>query len=277
MTQMTGNELAANLRLLCSFEKSTSAICREIGINRQQFNKYLNSTSIPSPYNMQRICEYFRIGVSDIYLPPDVFAERMRFRSNGSAKPVPADRHAPVLKSFGSNPASLRRYLGYYITYSHSFSWTGYLVVGVSRIYENQGFTCTKSLERIRDPADGTIYRSKYDGQAALLGNRIFVVEYQSLANDAIIETVLYPAARTQLTLLRGVTFGISNKQRQPYVSRCIWKFIGANVDLRTLVREPCLLQAGSKRVDPKIEKILGDKPFPNSLLHYDLEPYGLS
>jgi transcriptional regulator with XRE-family HTH domain len=270
------NGLASNLRLLCSFEKSTSAICREIGINRQQFNKYLSASSTPSPYNMQRVCEYFDIDVSDLYLPPEIFSERMRFRSPTPARSSPREWRAPMFAGFSGNPAPLRRYLGYYITYSHSFSWTGNLVLGVTRVYEHQGLICTKSLERIRDPEDGTLYRSKYDGQVALLGNRIFAVEYQSLANDAIIETVLYPAARTQLTLLRGVTFGISNKQRQPYVSRCVWKFIGTNVDLRAVIRVPCLVPAGDKGVDPKIRRILGDTPFPNHLLHYDLEPYGL-
>ena len=81
---------------------------------------------------------------------------------------------------------------------------------------------------------------------------------------------------RTKLTLLRGMTFGISSKRRHPYVSRCVWKFIGTNVDLRALVRAPCLLPVGAKGIDPKIRKILGEEPFPNHLLHYDLEPYGL-
>ena len=132
---------------------------------------------------------------------------------------------------------------------------------------------CSTTVERNRDPVEGTLYRSKYHGYLSLLGNRIFVSEFESLARDAIVETVLYPAGRSQLTLLRGVTFGISSKQRNPYVSRVVWKFLGTSVDYRAALKATGLVSIESRTVDPAILRIIGDRPFPNDLLHYDLEP----
>jgi hypothetical protein len=46
---------AENLRLLCSHYASVAEVCRRIGINRQQFNKYLSGASTPSLHSLRRI------------------------------------------------------------------------------------------------------------------------------------------------------------------------------------------------------------------------------
>src|SRR5690349_20368402 len=54
-------DLALNLRFATSFLPSVSQLCRDIGLNRQQVNKYLNGGSRPSPYNLRRIAGYLGI------------------------------------------------------------------------------------------------------------------------------------------------------------------------------------------------------------------------
>ncbi len=274
---MTDDQLARNLQLLCSFEKSVSEVCRSIGINRQQFSKYLNATSRPSPYNLQRICDHFIVRPADLYLPQEEFADRMQFRTSRVSGAASLPRSQPLAGAFPGDRVQLRKYLGYYITHCHSFSWDGYILRAVTQVYEKDGMICSKTIERTRDPGEGALYLSKYDGQLSLLGNRLFVVEHQSLANDAIVETVLHPAARSLLTILRGVTFGLSSKQRNPYVSRCVWKYLGTNIDLRIAIGAAGLFPLSDTDIDPKIARILGERPFPNELLHYDLEPHGVS
>ncbi|MCC2110978.1 MAG: helix-turn-helix transcriptional regulator [Hyphomicrobiales bacterium] len=273
---MSDRDLADNLRLLCGYEKSTSAVCRAIGINRQQFSKYLNGKSRPSPRNFQRICAYFELPLSDLYLPHEIFAERLQFRNRSRERPTANLQGMPLFSGFPGDHARLRRYLGYYLTYCHSASWSGYLVCGATHVFEADGFIRTRSIERVSDPEDGTFYLSKYDGLLSLLGNRIFAVEYQSLARDAIVETVLYPVERAQLTLLRGITLGMSNRRRHPYVSRSVWKFLGTNVDLRAFLGASGLFPFESTGVDPKIKRILSDRQALNQVLYYDLEPYGV-
>lgn len=273
---MTEQKFAENLRLICGFEKSVSAVCRGIGINRQQFSKYLKGTSRPSPNNLRKICAYFALELSDLYLPRDAFADRIRFRSRHQPRSDTDAGNAPLLDAFPGDLARLRRYLGYYLTYCHSFSWQDRIVCGATHVFEAGGIVRTKALERIHDPGDGTFYLSKYSGQLALLGNRIFSVEFQSLERDAIVETVLYPVGRAQLTLLRGITFGMSNTQRHPFVSRSVWKFLGTNVDLRAFIGASGLFPASSAKIDPKVRKILGERQFPSHMLHYHLEPYGV-
>lgn len=67
---------AANLRRLCETQTSIADVCRDTGINRQQFNKYLAGRAIPSAPILRKICE--RLGVSeDALLAPAPRAEGM--------------------------------------------------------------------------------------------------------------------------------------------------------------------------------------------------------
>lgn len=58
-----------NLRLLCQPYASVSALCRELGINRTQFNRYLSGESFPRPDILQRICAYFKVDARFLLQP----------------------------------------------------------------------------------------------------------------------------------------------------------------------------------------------------------------
>ncbi|MEL7013480.1 MAG: helix-turn-helix transcriptional regulator [Pseudomonadota bacterium] len=50
-----------NLGLLTRRFKSVSEVCRELGVNRTQFNRYLSGESFPRPDVLQRICSFFEV------------------------------------------------------------------------------------------------------------------------------------------------------------------------------------------------------------------------
>lgn len=49
----------ANLRQLSSRYPSIAGLCRDLGINRTQYNRYLSGESFPRPDVLQRICAFF--------------------------------------------------------------------------------------------------------------------------------------------------------------------------------------------------------------------------
>ena len=55
------NMFGANLRQLASRYPSISALSRELGINRTQFNRYLSGESFPRPDILARICDFFSV------------------------------------------------------------------------------------------------------------------------------------------------------------------------------------------------------------------------
>ncbi|MDW4548229.1 helix-turn-helix transcriptional regulator [Defluviimonas sp. D31] len=254
---MEHTAIATNLRLLCSTDSSISATCRQIGINRQQFNKYLSGASTPSAANLRRIALHFGVRPAELLLPPEEFEihPTVAPRLQGMVLSRPGSRGFD--SAFEGQTIPLRRYLGYYLSYFPTESWNNAIICALVRIDERDGMVHCKSVERSVDPEDGTLYLSKYHGRVAMLGNRIFVMEFQSLARDALVETVLYPVGRGQQTYLRGATFGITSRHRAPFSAPIVWRFLGSNIDLRAAMRQVGLYDKGSPSLDPRVAGLL--------------------
>ena len=93
--------LAMNLRRLCDREPSISAVCRKLGINRQQFNNYLSARNLPNETVVAQICAHFEVEPYELFLPESHacrdrdwnsplhrFADEI-IRSNGSSGALP--------------------------------------------------------------------------------------------------------------------------------------------------------------------------------------------
>jgi len=230
------DDFASNLRLLCSTESSVSAVCRQIGVNRQQFSKYLSGAARPSPSNMRKIAVHFGVRPAEFMLPADEFESHTSVAGKLVGPSVTHSDRDGFESAFRGQTIPLRRYLGYYLSYFLTQSWENSIICAIVRLDEVNGLIRCRSLERSIDPDDGSLYLSKYDGRVAMLGNRIFVMEYQTLARDALVETVLYPVGRGQLQYLRGTTFGITSRQRTPFTSPVVWRYLD---DFPTL-RDSC-------------------------------------
>ena len=68
--------LAANLRRLIQRHASVSAVCRELGINRTQFERYLQGRAVPNKATARLICDYFKIDEDELYRGPAAVAAR---------------------------------------------------------------------------------------------------------------------------------------------------------------------------------------------------------
>ena len=252
------SDLARNLRRLCSGERSISEVCRRVGINRQQFNRYLTGASRPSAFNTQRLCHHFGVQEHELLLPHDEFERRFRGRRVTPAESRPGDRLDRLLRSaFPGDRRPLMRYTGYYHFYFRTPTWPDRLVCGVSSIHEREGLFFSKAVMRDLDRQDGTRYHSKYEGLVALRHDLLFIVETQTLAQDVIVETMLRAPRRSDATLLRGHTFGISNPTREPYLRPIVWRYLGRVIDLRAALRATGLVDPASGPVEQRVVRLL--------------------
>ena len=64
----------ANLRILADRFPSVSQLCRELGINRTQFNRYLSGESFPRPDVLHRICQFFDMDARILLEPIDTLS-----------------------------------------------------------------------------------------------------------------------------------------------------------------------------------------------------------
>jgi len=59
--------LARNLRKMCPQWGDIEVVCREMGMNRTQFEKYLHGKAMPSRRSIEKICVYFGISEEELF------------------------------------------------------------------------------------------------------------------------------------------------------------------------------------------------------------------
>lgn len=219
------------MRLACDTRPSITAICREIGINRQQFNRYLAAQTRPSAFNRLKIARYFKLKPQDFLLPEKHFQDIL-------VAPAEAiGRNFLLRDGFPGNLPELRQYAGYYEVYHKSLSWPGTIIRSIARLEEKNGQITVKTIERIYDRDLEIRQLSKYSGLAAYWRNRLFIVERGMSEHSFLCQTTLMPFAEHQRTYLHGVTTGVSwREENLPYSTRTIWKAVGPNPDKRQLL-----------------------------------------
>jgi transcriptional regulator with XRE-family HTH domain len=62
---------AQNLRDECTRFESIAAVCRDSGINRQQFNKYLSGSTIPNARTLRKLCNFLKIEDAKLFIGPE--------------------------------------------------------------------------------------------------------------------------------------------------------------------------------------------------------------
>ncbi|CUH77598.1 helix-turn-helix domain-containing protein [Tropicibacter naphthalenivorans] len=85
--------LGANLRQLAQQAASVSALCRDLGINRTQFNRYLAGESFPRPDVLHRICTHFKVDARILLEPVEEIAP---VQTRGFQNPALADFLGPL-------------------------------------------------------------------------------------------------------------------------------------------------------------------------------------
>ena len=245
---------SSNLRSLCAEFGSVAQICRAIGINRQQFNRYLNGTSMPSAHNLRRIARYFDLPEARLFAPLDQFdnwiSESTRNRSLTSSD--------NFLEPFRDQHRNLKRYIGFYHSFFRTPSWDGMIFCSLIQFREKDGFIQSRSLENATSTDKSIRQISRYDGLVTMRGNRIFVTEHERARNGSVAQTILFSAHRQQLKYLRGMTMGVAwRPYPRPYAAKAIWKRLDERVTAREAISACGIYPVHSTRIDLTIRKYL--------------------
>jgi len=260
--QVPADDFAQNLRTLCSAYRSVSEICRLTGINRQQFGRYLSGVYRPSRFNMRRICEIFGVNEADLMLPAADFeaffsSHFMELKQGGGAGWL--GRNLENLVTM--NDPNLRKYLGWYHSYSYSFGWPGWVIRSLVRIYEYQGRVLSKSIQHLKDPLLGASFVYKFNGIVTTSANRIFIAEHDALQNDDFSLKILFQTHRSHVNFLSGLVTGTSSRpDRQPTSARIVLRYLGGTIDTRAELKKCGMFVPNKLNINPKILSLIDNK-----------------
>lgn len=248
--------LGHNLKLLCSHYRSIAEVCRKLGLNRAQFNKYLGGQSRPTPYNLKRICDFFGVEEYELGLPAEQFARLIGARSGGAAPPV-QDPLLELLRPLREHAVSLARYCGYYFEYANCMSVPGRILVSLVHLREERGSYLFERQERQERTAEDWV-RCRYLGAAFYLQDRLFLIDYESLTGNEMSQTILIPSFKSRITRLNGLKTGVSSGDRRtPACTRVVWDYLGTEINRVNAYRQVMLYSPDDPRIDADIRQRL--------------------
>ena len=233
---MAIDHLPDNLRLLCSYGRSTSEVCRRAGINRQQFSKYLNGQAQPSLSTLRRICDFFGVDDNEVLLDKDDFKKLIRLRPprlGGNRNPL--ERAVEDLVRESTNGQGLlAAHEGYYHTYVCTDPARGQIHRSLSRLYRKDGIWLSKSIERNLATDFMVPPTLKYSGIVLEALRRIVIYEREQGTGRSLWAYMLYPSDHAEPTFLPGLTLGMWPEGTHDInCMRTVWQYLGQQPNLR--------------------------------------------
>ncbi|MDZ5604609.1 XRE family transcriptional regulator [Pseudomonas sp. RP23018S] len=267
---------AANLKLACSHYRSISEVCRQLAMNRAQFNKYLSGQSQPTRYNLKRIGDFFGVEDYELGLPPEQFARLIGARTTAQAQRSQSDPFAELFQPLHEHCGNLSRYCGYYFEYANSMSVPGMILLSLVHVREERGRYLFERQERQERSSSTNVQsedwvRCRYLGAAFQLQDRLFMVDYESLTVNEISQTILIPSFKSRITRLNGLKIGVSSGDRRtPACTRVLWEFLGVEINRINAYRQVKLYHPDDPRIDDDVRERLSVGPITNGLLEIE-------
>lgn len=253
---LMSENFSRNLRSLCADYGSIAQVCRDIGMNRQQFNRYLNGGGMPSAHNLRRIAQHFNVSEGDLEADEAAFAAR-RTRGQNSIRKGPARLVSSI---FENQAGLLRRYQGFYHGHFVTPTWEDRIMRTLIWLREEDGYIVSHTFERALSDDQSIVQRTRYSGLAAYRGNRIYLLESANSEDGFLSETILFPAHRQQIRYLNGMTMGVATRPRMaPYASATVWKRVPEWTSSREALRQTGIFSFDDTRIDVIVRKQLKD------------------
>lgn len=265
---MRSSDFCQNLRLLCSYESSIAAVCRDLKVNRQQFNKYLVGSVFPSARNFRAVCDYFGVTDSEIMLEHARLAEIILLKPQRKVVARKGTGDNELISRFMNRSAVIPdRYIGYYFRYFFSCAYVGYITKSLVRIYRKNGITCWKNIEILkrRDRHEQTQAVYKYDGIVSMIADRIYVFEEEILLRNSVTQTILYPSYTNRIRQLVGIQTALSDlSMRNPAATRVVLEYLAPSINIKKAMKScGSILESNAELTKEMIMKIsnrIGDQ-----------------
>lgn len=235
-----------NLATLVESCRSVADMCRKVDINRQQFNKYLAGQHVPSQKILQKISRYFMMEAEDLFREPPDFKKFYEGFENelpiGLRASAQFNHFLPLAKQ---SVGLLDDYLGVYYRYHNSSIYKGRILRSVTCLYQAESMVQYVTIERfpLLDGSGKIGYSFTYHGFCLLLGDRIFLVDFEGKQRNEITFSILTPQHRRPIRFLYGLVTGVASSSfRQPFSTRMMLGYAGKGLIRRQHLRNATVL-----------------------------------
>lgn len=256
--------LAANLRTLCDRHGSVAAVCRKINVNRQQFNKYLSGTHVPSAPNLRIIANYFGVSVPILFSDPDEFRNLVDgnfFHAMATARQLPEFSRF-VSSIIVESDVQDSEIVGVYDRYQYSSIYRGFILRSALCIYRNKEFLQHYYVERFPsfDKPNKTEYVFKYYGFCFPVADRLFTIDFEGIQGNELTFGVYAQVKRNAKRFMFGIAGGIAaNIFRAPYSTRVALHYRSQGLIGRRHLEELTVMDRNDPAIPREALQYLGD------------------
>ena len=247
---------ADNLRALCTRHGSIAAVCRALGMNRQQFNKYLSGSTLPNVATLEKLCGFFHIESESLFQNPATLLSPPRSElqlPNGLA----LHGLGFVANAFaGMQPTSLRA--GCYHFYSLWPRDESKCLREALFIHKKAGATVFTRFTKYRAVGQGQQYylSGRHDGIVLEQDKARFLLSLNRKGcGEVSLVSIGSENAQSQ-GLLSGVAL-VMAPSGTPQASRATLRFCGCSDVLRRTIREAGVLPLCDPSIPDEVRQSL--------------------
>jgi transcriptional regulator with XRE-family HTH domain len=169
---------AENLLALSVRNESIAKTCRDLDINRQQFNKYLSGNVLPSEATLERITKLFNIDALELFKPPSSAPASLAKEADSVKKTKRLAALENTLSELKQKPLEYQLRSGiysYYLPYEKDISKC---MRGIIAVSVEGGVTFFTRILRFDDVLSGQSYSRTIgcDGVVTQTGNKLMLV-----------------------------------------------------------------------------------------------------
>ena len=264
-------DYCANLQFCCDHYRSVSEVCRRLKVNRQQFNRYLAGSTVPSRHNHRRISNFFGLEEHELLMPREAFAATFAQRAVARQPLATLDRHAALLRGASqSGSRDLHDYTGFYFKYFYSYLGNGRIKRELAHwYYDGDTFVSSVKQRFTGEDEDGEVSLRfmTFRGLVGACGDRLTAIDVQRGGEREMSMMILYPKRRL-LRRLYGMTIGVSHgSARAIGAARVVMDFLGTKVDVRAALDALGTFDADDPSVPEPIRRAVKNEIRPDETL----------
>lgn len=250
---------AQNLRKQCEKFESIADACKQIDVNRQQFNKYLSSAMLPNARTLKRICQVFGIEEWELFVPTNFSMDGgplVANQNNSSTQTLQRTELVdPLIDAIQNFNVAPDIDVGLYHCYFPLHGFRGFAVRSTLLISKSESCFRFVRHTRIASPSapKTTLAYGKHRGTVLSNGAMDYFIGFNSGA-PMNISFLAFPREATEIKVGLAIIHGLN----QHFACRVVLESIGPNIrQAKFHLSKQSIISTESAELNPVVAKVL--------------------
>ncbi len=250
---------------------SIAQVCRDLDMNRQQFNKYLSGTNLPGPATLEKIAQYFGVDQLSMFVGAGTSYSIASEEPRNSIRPfshIEPKLLAAISESLADSE-TVKLQEGCHLIY---FPWQREprdIIRAMMIVFKVGKFTCFRRYTKISmgEESNFRVGLGRHEGIVFEQNGRTFLLGKNMKGFGEMSLMSFGSSTVANLGMMNGLA-AVFDERAEPMASRVTISHFGTKNDFRRAFKLCGLIPANSSQIPEHIRKsVLGTVEFPIGML----------